>query len=188
MESQDPRHLLVKVVEILSELNIPYLVTGGVAVLVWGRPRFTADIDLVVEIKEENLFQLEKALKKLSPKGYVDLEAMEDALKHHGEFNFIDADTGVKVDFWVLTDSILDKSRFKRRKLKKILGTDIYFTSPEDLILIKLKWYKASESSRQFEDIQSILKITGHVDKNYIEKMVQELDLLEAWQEVLQKK
>lgn len=186
-ENQDPRHLLIKVVKILSELKIPYLVTGGIAVLVWGRPRFTADIDLVVEVKREDLPKLQKALQQLSPKGYIDLDAMEDALQHQSEFNFIDADTGVKVDFWVLTDSVLDQSRFKRRKPKKILGTNVYFTSPEDLILIKLKWYKTSESSRQFEDIQSVLKITENLDRNYIEKMAHALDLLGVWKKILQK-
>ena len=44
------------------------------------------------------------------------------------------------------------------KKTKMVLGEKIYFTSPEDLVLIKLKWYKESHSDRQFEDVQSILK------------------------------
>lgn len=184
MQNQDPRHLLIKIVKILSELNISYLVTGGIAVLVWGRPRFTADIDLVVEIEHEDLPKLQKALKQLSPKGYIDLDAMRDALTHQGEFNFIDADTGVKVDFWILSDSAFDRSRLKRRQPKKILGTDVYFTSPEDLILIKLKWHKESESSRQLEDVQSILKITKDIDKTYIAKMAKKMDLNEIWKKI----
>lgn len=46
-EETDPRKLLIKIAKILKELKIPYLVTGGVAVLIWGRPRFTADIDIL---------------------------------------------------------------------------------------------------------------------------------------------
>jgi Na+/glutamate symporter len=46
MELNDPSDLLVKAVQILDQLQIPYAVTGGFAVLVWGRPRFTADIDM----------------------------------------------------------------------------------------------------------------------------------------------
>ena len=184
MENQDPRHLLIKVVKILSKLNIPYLVTGGVAVLVWGRPRFTADIDLVVEIKREDLSKLQIALKQLSPEGYIDLDAMKDALLHQGEFNFIDGNSGMKVDFWVVTNSVFDQSRLKRRCLKKILDTEVYFTSPEDLILIKLKWYKESESSRQSEDVQSVIKITENIDLKYIEKMAALLGLSEVWQKI----
>ncbi len=50
MREADPRQLLVSITKTLKYLNIPYLVTGGIAVLVWGRPRFTADIDIVVEL------------------------------------------------------------------------------------------------------------------------------------------
>ena len=41
MENSDPRDLLINVAEILKRLKIPYLVTGGMAVMIWGRPRFT---------------------------------------------------------------------------------------------------------------------------------------------------
>ena len=47
----DPRHLLIRIVEILNKLEIPYIVTGGIAVLIWGRPRFTANIDIVIQLK-----------------------------------------------------------------------------------------------------------------------------------------
>ena len=33
MEEIDPRHLLIKVAEILERLDIPYAITGGMAVL-----------------------------------------------------------------------------------------------------------------------------------------------------------
>ena len=44
-EEGDPRRLLVEVARVLTKLNILYFVTGGMAVFVWGKPRFTADID-----------------------------------------------------------------------------------------------------------------------------------------------
>ena len=102
MENQDPRHLLIKVVKILSKLNIPYLVTGGVAVLVWGRPRFTADIDLVVEIKREDLtyeifielinktdYLLKRAVEGLDKKIIADEEKkLNQELKSHWRKNW----------------------------------------------------------------------------------------------------
>ena len=86
---------------------------------------------------------------------------MERALAKRGEFNFIDGETGIKVDFWVFKNDPFDRSRFKRKVAKKIAGQRIYFTSPEDLILIKLRWHRESQSSRQLEDVESILKISG---------------------------
>ena len=69
MEHIDPRRLLVRIAKILERLKIPYIITGGIAVLVWGRPRFTADIDIVVEIDYRDIRRLESALRELSAAG-----------------------------------------------------------------------------------------------------------------------
>lgn len=45
-----PEQLLSKIAKILKDLKISYAVTGGFAVIVWGKPRFTADIDIIVEL------------------------------------------------------------------------------------------------------------------------------------------
>ena len=42
-------------------------------------------------------------------------------------------------------------------------------TRLEDLVLIKLKWYEESKSSRQRKDVESILKISGdQLDMQYL--------------------
>lgn len=189
MEQIDPRKLLVQIAQILERLNIPYLITGGVAVLVWGRPRFTADIDIVVELKTSDAPKLERALMELSKAGYIDKESIEKAILQEGEFNFIDGETGVKVDFWILKRTAFDISRLKRRVFKEILGQKIYFTSPEDLILIKLLWHKKSESSRQLEDVESILKISGsELDMQYLKMWAFRLGVAETLETLLTKK
>lgn len=177
MPEADPRHLLVAVAKALKRLKIPYLVTGGLAVLVWGRPRFTADIDIVIELAEHDIQRFAKEFRALGRAGYIDEEMIRDAVLRHDEFNFIDGETGVKVDFWVRdTRDPFDASRFKRRVKKQILGEPIYFVAPEDLILIKLKWHKDSGSSRQLEDIESIFKISSDkLDLVYIEKWAKKL-------------
>lgn len=189
MNQTDPRHLLVNIAKILRRLKIPYIVTGGMAVLIWGRPRFTADIDIVIELKQRDIDDLEKALKQLGKAGYIDKEAMQHALTVAGEFNFIDAQTGVKVDFWILKqEDLFDISRLKRKTAKAILGEKVYFTSPEDLILIKLKFYKESPLSRHLEDIQSILRISGKkLDKGYLRKWAKKLGVLGILNKIIQK-
>ncbi len=185
MENIDPRHLLVRVARILKKLKIPYLVTGGIAVLVWGRPRFTADIDIIVELRHAHLEKLEAALRALGRAGYIDREMMEYALERKGEFNFIDGKTGIKVDFWVVHDDAFNMSSLKRKIPKKVLGETVYFISPEDLILIKLKWHKESESSRQLEDVESIVKISGsRLDMAYLKKWAKRLGVEHIWNSV----
>jgi hypothetical protein len=176
MKQIDPRHLLVKIAKIFDQLKIPYIVTGGMAVLIWGRPRFTADIDIVIELQPEKIDDLEKALLELGKAGYADKEAMQQALERHGEFNFIDGETGMKVDFWIGKGTEFDLRGFKRKKAKTIKGQRVYFISPEDLILSKLKWYQKSQSTRHLEDIESILKISGRkLNMRYLKQWARKL-------------
>ena len=180
MEQRDPRHLLVGVSNILQKLKIPYIITGGMAVLVWGRPRFTADIDIVVELKLEDVDDLNKALLSLGKANYIDKEMMKDALRRKGEFNFIHGETGVKVDFWVLKKEPLESLRMKRRVIKNILNKEVYFISPEDLILSKLQWHKETCSSRHLEDIKSVLNISGKkLDMDYLMRQAGKLKVLD---------
>jgi len=167
MPQKDSKDLLMEVVGILSDLRIPYLITGGMAVLVWGRPRFTADIDVVVEMK------------------FSDIDKLIYALNNFSEFNFIDGNTGIKVDFWVLNEDEFDVSRLKRRVKKKVFNKQVYFSSPEDLILSKLTWFMKSQSSRHIEDIESIFKISGeNLDLKYLEEWARKMgswDLLNRY-------
>lgn len=106
----------------------------------------------------------------LGEAGYIDEDVANEMVRGGGEFNFIDVVTGVKVDFWVASNGEFDFSRFKRRTTKEILEQKIYFTSPEDLILSKLKWFKESRSNRHLEDAESIMKISGeNLDMRYLE-------------------
>ena len=185
MEIINPGQVLVDVSRILDKLNIPYLVTGGIAVLLWGRPRFTADIDLVVELPANKADALKTALLELSKGGYVDKEAVLDAIQQKGEFNFIDGDTGMKVDFWISKEDAFNKSRMNRRVPKSIMEQVIFFSSPEDLILSKLQWYAESRSTRHTEDIQSILSVSGNIlDKEYVKLWIEKLGLTDIAREV----
>lgn len=177
LEKSDPRHLLIQVAKTLDTLGIPYCVTGGMAVLIWGRPRFTADIDIVVELEERNIADLENALKDFGEAGYVDREMMEDALAKRGEFNFIDGNTGMKVDFWVMGEDAFSRSKMQRRVPKEFAGETIYMVSPEDLILAKFQWYQISPAStRHLEDVESIFKVSGsQLDRKYLEEWAEKL-------------
>ena len=161
MEEIDPRHLLIKIAQILERLSIPYVVTGGMAVFLWGRPRYTADIDTVIELQTEKTEALAKELMKLGETGYVNADAIREAVSRGGEFNFIDGTTGMKVDFWISKNDEFAKSQFTRRVAQDVLGTNVYFLSPEDLILAKLRWHHVTPSSRQLEDVESVFAISG---------------------------
>lgn len=171
MEISDQEKLLYAITDILSDLDIEYFITGGMAVSVWGRPRSTFDIDIIVKLAEPKAILLAKAFKKISEKGYADEEMAKDAIKNKGEFNFIDLNTGIKVDFWVSRGDEQSLLEFKNKRIEKIGEKRIYFISPEDLILEKLKWHKSGGGEKHIEDIKSIFRISGkELDLDYLRK------------------
>lgn len=178
MERGDPRKLLTAVAKRLAKLRIPYFVTGGMAVLIWGRPRFTADIDIVIQLVEPKVKALLKALQAIAKKGYVDETTAREALHRKGKLNFIDPETGVKVDFWIARNDEFLQMQLKRRRHRKVNGETVYFISPEDLILNKIIWYTSASSSGHLEDIESIFKISGDtLDLVYLKKWIKKLGL-----------
>lgn len=186
MPNDDPNQLLLKIVKVLEQLKIPYFVTGGMAVTVWGRPRFTADIDIVIQMQPKDAETLEKTLSIISETSYVSMEAIRRALNNFGEFNFIDGESGMKVDFWILNNTPFAASQLKRRKARSVLGKKIYFSSPEDLIFSKLIWHKESPTGRQLDDVESILRVSKNkLDFKYLQNWATKLDLENILNEVL---
>lgn len=183
----EQEELLRKISKILKSLDIPYIITGGIAVVVWGRPRFTADIDIVVELSAKKADQLAYELLKIDKEVYVDKRMIQQALERKGEFNFIHPGAGLKVDFWIMKNDEFDRSRMARRVKKKIAGVETYLSSPEDLILIKLLWYKESESTRQLEDVESVIKIQKKLDWNYLKKWAKKQSTLKILEELKRK-
>ncbi|OGY65559.1 MAG: hypothetical protein A3A16_01710 [Candidatus Harrisonbacteria bacterium RIFCSPLOWO2_01_FULL_44_18] len=178
MKIESPEELLVNIAAVLEKLKIRYFVTGGFAVSVWGRPRATFDIDIVIQLIERQVNDLIKALRALSKASYIDEDMARQAIKSKREFNFIDASTGLKIDFIVGPDDEFTRLKFQRRKSKTISGQKVYFISPEDLILSKLLWYQESLSSRQLEDVESIIKISGeNLDWHYLEQWARQLEV-----------
>ena len=45
----------------LNELEIPYMVTGSVAAMLYGEPRLTHDVDLVLQIQQSDIARLARA-------------------------------------------------------------------------------------------------------------------------------
>ena len=164
--------LLIKIASVLEKLYIPYIVTGGAAVVLWGKPRFTADIDIALKLKETKIVPLVAELRKtLGETAYIDEHMIRTEQARKGEFNIIQPESGLKVDFFIKGDDAFEKKRIERGVTKKIGNQDVRFISPEDLILIKLLWYRESESTRHLEDIRSILTIQGeNLDYLYLEQ------------------
>ena len=179
------QELLKKVIKAIEDAGIQYMLTGSVVSSLQGEPRSTHDIDMVIAIKKS-------AVKKIigtfqPPDFHLDEDSIINAIDSHGMFNLIDVKEGDKVDFWLLTDAPFDKSRFSRRYTHDILGIKMQVSSPEDTILMKLRWAKLSGGSeKQFTDAVRVYEIqSDKLDLGYLEHWVKEIGVELLWKRLL---
>ena len=67
-------------------------------------------------------------------------------------------------------------------------GVHVYVASHEDILIAKLEWAKIGESERQVDDAAGVIATQGAaLDRSYVERWVQELDLEEQWQLALKR-
>lgn len=179
--------LLRYVVNVLEKLGLRYQVTGSTATVVYGEPRFTNDIDIVVDLGQELVKAFCDAFPM--PDFYVSEEAARQAIERRSQFNIIHPSSGLKVDVIIPRDTAFDKSRLSRAvRLKAGPDFEAFFTSPEDVILKKLEFYQLGGSEKHLRDITGVLKILGpRVDQAYIARWAAALHVEEAWRAVLQR-
>jgi hypothetical protein len=179
--------LLSKVVGALQASNTPYMLTGSYASSLQGEPRLTHDIDLVIAITPDGVRSLVSAFP--SPDYYLDQFSIDEAIRQRSQFNLLDAVGGDKVDFWILTDEPFDQSRFSRRYTEQFEGLKLHVSSPEDTILMKLRWAEMSGGSeKQFGDALGVYELQrGSLDLAYLEHWAKELKLSELWAQLQQR-
>ncbi len=180
------QELLALVVDQLDQLNIDYMLTGSFASSLQGEPRATHDIDLVVELGLDSCRALIERLRR--PAFYVSEDAAARAVSRKaGLFNLINSETGDKVDFWILTGDDFDQVRFRRRQTVKVFGLSLQVSSPEDTILMKLKWARASGGSQKHSvDALRVYEVNlDSLNTEYLAEWVSRLGVQEQWSELL---
>ncbi|UCD83784.1 MAG: nucleotidyl transferase AbiEii/AbiGii toxin family protein [Deltaproteobacteria bacterium] len=179
--------LLKHLVNAFEKLGIRYFVTGSIASIFYGEPRFTNDIDIVADINENHIPELLKLFPQ--KEFYISEEAILDAISHKYQFNIIHPSSGLKIDVIICKNDAFDNSRFKRiKRISPTEDTRTNFSSPEDVIIMKMRHYKEGESEKHLRDIASMLKISGDmIDKKYIENWVDKLELKDIWNAILER-
>ena len=169
-------NLLRSTVKALEELCLPYCITGSFASNYYGAPRLTHDLDIVI-IMNEN--EVESVFRVFSKSGYVDKEAVREALRQKDMFNVIYSQVGLKIDFWIRKDNPFDLEMFGRRKKVEIAeNLEAFIASPEDVILSKLLWAEKTHSERQIEDAKGVYEVQQeNLDMDYLKAWAKKLNL-----------
>jgi drug/metabolite transporter (DMT)-like permease len=158
------------VVGTLDRLGVAYALSGSWASSFHGRIRFTHDADLCVEPfpGKEDAF-----CAAFGEDYYVSGDAVRIAVRQHRSFNVIHTLTAFKVDLFVLGSRLFDRSLIARRRAEALgpSAESIQLVSPEDVILLKLEWYRlgGKSSKTQWKDVLGVLQTQGSaLDQAYL--------------------
>jgi hypothetical protein len=168
------------VIAVFRRLDIPYALGGSWASTVHGRPRFTQDADFTVEPFPGKEGQFAAAF---GPDYYLSVPAMEDALRNRTSFNLINTRIGFKFDIFVRKDRPFDQAIMQRRlaiTLPDQSNQPIMFVSAEDIILLKLEWYRmgGEASERQWQDVSEVVQVQGNrLDWPYLARWAADLNV-----------
>ena len=161
------------------------MVTGGVAAVIYGDPRFTRDIDIVLRLAPEDA---ERFADAFDPEAFYvpPLETLreEAARRRHGHFNVIHRDSALRADVYVGGSDALHEWAFDRLRTLELDQGAIALAPPEYVIVRKLEYYRDSGSDRHLRDISMMLRLSAdQIVEREIERWVDDLDLGAEWRE-----
>jgi hypothetical protein len=158
--------LLKEIALQLKRASIPYMVIGGQAVLVYGEPRLTRDIDIIMGIGLDRV-------KKIIP--IIGLKSLVQKEKEFVERNMVlptlDKKSSIRVDF-IFSFSPYERQAIDRAKDIKLGNSIVRFSSLEDVVIHKV----IAGRARDFDDVKSILLKNPKYDLVYIKKWLKEFD------------
>jgi hypothetical protein len=170
----------------LEALGIPYIVTGSAAGILYGEPRLTHDVDIVVALSQRDIpafveaFPLEDFY--CPPE---DILAIEVRRGQRGHCNLIHHGSGFKADIYVAFDG-LHRWALAHRQIVTLDGLRLSVAPVEYVILRKLEYFREGKSEKHLRDIRSMLEVSSaQIDRSFLEQWIARLGLAAEWSTVL---
>jgi len=167
----------------INKLTVPYMITGAVASIIYGEPRLTNDIDLVIDMNPDdaasfcNMFPIEDFY--CPPLEVIKLEI---ARHQRGHFNLIHHETGFKADIYASGRDELHRWGLNNRKSFDLEGETFWLAPIEYVIVRKLEYYREGKSEKHLQDISNILEISSNeIDFKMLEDTIISMMLTKEW-------
>jgi len=167
----------------LNASGMRYMITGAVASIIYGEPRLTHDIDLVLEFDDARaqklveVFPLEEFY--CPPLEILKIEAKRPL---RGHFNLIHHETGFKADIYIMGEDRLHYWGMARRRQFEIAGEMIWFAPPEYVILRKLEFFCEGGSEKHLNDVASMIEVSSEqIDFEELQSKIKDYALEKEW-------
>ncbi len=169
--------------DLLNKHQVPYFVTGSVASIVYGDPRLTHDIDLVLNLNkvDAGLFITIFPANQFycPPEEIIRTEINRSA---RGHFNLIHHDTGFKADIYLTGQEEFQIWALNNCKQIEFAGSKINIAPPEYVIIKKLEFFKEGNAQKHLSDIKTMLLNSGElINFDLLKKMISERGLQKEW-------
>lgn len=157
--------LYIPLFKALNDANVQYIVVGGIATILHGYVRATADVDLVVDLQVQEATKVVTALTDQGFKPKIPVDAMDfaDPEKREQWINekgmqvfsmYHPEKTGMTVDLFV-EQPIAFNELFERSVLMDLDGVPVRVCSIDDLITMK----QQAGRHKDLADIEQLTKI-----------------------------
>jgi len=163
---------IAQIARCLDGKEIPYMLIGGQAVLLYGRPRLTYDIDITLGVDSDQFETIAEVCRD------VDLRILPVEPKAFANQTKVlpaeDAVTKLRVDF-VFSFTPYEQQALKRAKKVQLAGYPVCFASCEDVIIHKMIAGRAIDE----EDVKSILiRQVGQIDLDYVKGWLEKFEVM----------
>ena len=162
-----------------NQADINYMVTGSVAAIIYGQPRLTHDVDLVVDLHRD---QVQKLLDQFPQDTFYcppeEVIRIEIARETRGHFNLIHHDTAFKADIYPISSERLHRWAIANRRKVVVAEDSLWLAPPEYVIVRKLQYYREGTSPKHLIDIQNMFEFSPDlVHSEYLLGFIEEYDL-----------
>ena len=164
---------LRRLIGLLEERGVPYMLIGGYALPFYGRIRTTLDVELAIMAGTEE--ELERLREELPSKNFeVRLYSPRNPL-----FILADREEGIEVKVWLRPDGVVfdEEALRRRRRVKLGEGLEAWIVSPEDFIVNKLA--RPDRGVVDEQDVKSVLARQGdRLDQDYLRRRAERAGVL----------
>jgi len=163
------RKLIARIAASLAVHKIPYMIIGGQAVLLYGEPRLTRDIDVTIGADVSWLPDLLRSVEDIGLKSLPD--DVEAFVRRTMVLPTQHTETGIRVDF-IFSFTPYEIEAIARAHKVWMAGQKVAFAQVEDLIIHKI----FAGRPRDLEDVRSVLIRNPEVDADYIRQWLRQFD------------